>query len=253
MNDDDYDHKRRVKRISVDIASQSSKARFLTITTGKGGTKAYIDGQLIRTENDLSLSIPYGENARLTLGNSVYGRHSWQGEIYGLAVYRHTLTAMDVALHFNKWSKIQNFSFAGKDRPFVLYLFDEKEGTRAFDQAGGDHHLEISAPMQILKRKILAPPWHGFEFNRSLIQDIIVNLVGFIPLGFIFTATFLKAGSKHSILITVALCFTISLFIEIIQAWMPSRNSDLLDLILNTLGALIGAVIYFSVYRKVKG
>ena len=52
MNGDDYDHKRRVKRISVDIASQSSKVRVLTITTGQEGTKAYIDGQLIRTEKE---------------------------------------------------------------------------------------------------------------------------------------------------------------------------------------------------------
>jgi len=70
MNGDDYDYKRRVKRISVDIASQSSQVRFLTITTGKGGTKAYIDGQLMRAEKDLTLSIPYGDNARLLLGNS---------------------------------------------------------------------------------------------------------------------------------------------------------------------------------------
>jgi hypothetical protein len=247
MNGDDYDHKRRVKRISVDIASRSPAIQFITLTTGKGGTKAYIDGQLIRTEKDLTLSIPYGDKARLLLGNSVYGRHPWQGEIYGLALYRQTLTARDAALHFDRWSKDQNFSFAGKDKPFVLYLFDEKEGTRAFDRAGGGHHLEIPARMQILKRKILAPPWHGVEFNRSLIQDIIVNLVGFIPLGFILAATFVKAGSKHSILLTVALCFSVSLSIEIIQAWLPSRDSDLLDLILNTLGALLGAKIYFFI------
>ncbi len=245
MNGDDYDHKRRVKRISVDSASRSPAIQFITLTTGKDGTKVYIDGQFVRAEKDLALRIPRGDNVRLILGNSAYGRHPWQGEIYGLALYRHTLTARDAALHFDRWSKDQNFTFAGKDKPFVLYLFDEKEGKRALDRAGGAHHLAIPARMRILERKILTPPWHGFEFDRSLIQDIIVNLVGFIPLGFILVATFVMAGSKHSILITVVLCFTLSLTIEIIQAWMPSRDSDLLDVTLNTLGALLGVKIYF--------
>jgi glycopeptide antibiotics resistance protein len=45
-------------------------------------------------------------------------------------------------------------------------------------------------------------------------------------------------------LITMALCFAISLSIEIVQAWLPSRSSQTLDVILNTTGALIGAMIY---------
>ncbi len=153
---------------------------------------------------------------------------------------------------------LREFRWTAPLGPLQYNLFDEKEGPRAFDQAGGGHHLEIPARMRILKRKILTPPWQGFEFNRSLIQDIIVNLVGFIPLGFIFTATFVQAGSKHDVLLTVALCFTLSLSIEIIQAWMPSRSSDLLDLILNTLGGLLGAKIFYfigmgSIFIKANG
>jgi hypothetical protein len=258
MNGDDYDHKRRVKRISADIASQSSKIRFLTITTGKDGTNVYIDGQLIRTERDLTLSIPYGDNARLLLGNSVYGRNSWQGEIYGLAFYGYSLAGKDVGGHFHRWSESRNFNFAGEDLPAILYLFDEKEGTRAFDHAGGNHDLQIPSGMQVLERKILAPPWHGFEFNRSLIQDMVVNLIGFIPLGFVLLATFYKAGpypEKHGFLITIAICFTVSLAIEILQAWIPSRSSDSLDLMLNTLGGFMGAKFSYYIMKgsRLKG
>ena len=68
----------------------------------------------------------------------------------------------------------------------------------------------------------------------------------FIPFGFVLSATLIKLGGtfeKNDVLITVVLCFTLSLFIEIVQAWIPSRSSSMLDLILNTLGALIGAII----------
>jgi hypothetical protein len=247
MNGDDYDHKRRTKRIAVNTASPSPTTRFVTVTTGEEGTEVYLDGQFVIRKKDLTLKIPNGSKTRLLLGNSVYGKQPWQGDIYGLAFYGHTLTDQDVAFHFNRWVQDRNFSFAKKDKPSVLYFFDEKEGLRALDHAGGNHDLEIPLKMQILKREILSPTWSKFKFNRSFIIDIVLNLVGFIPFGFVLSATLIKLGGtfeKNDVLITVVLCFTLSLFIEIVQAWIPSRSSHMLDLILNTLGALIGAIIY---------
>lgn len=247
MNGDDYDHKRRTKRIAVNTASPFPTTRFVTVTTGEEGTEVYLDGQFVIRKKDLTLKIPNGSKTRLLLGNSVYGKQPWQGDIYGLAFYGHTLTDQDVAFHFNRWVQDRNFSFAKKDKPSVLYFFDEKEGLRALDHAGGNHDLEIPLKMQILKREILSPTWSKFKFNKSFIIDIVLNLVGFIPFGFVLSATLIKLGGtfeKNDVLITVVLCFTLSLFIEIVQAWIPSRSSHMLDLILNTLGALIGAIIY---------
>jgi len=176
-----------------------------------------------------------------------------------LAFYRYPLTAQDAARHFNRWSKTRNFSFAKPDKSSLLYFFDEKGGASARDHSGGNHHLKIPSGMPILKREILALTWYGFEFNRSHVADIIVNLLGFLPLGFILSATLIKSGAvfeKQAVLITLGVCFMASLTIEIIQAWMPSRSSDLLDLGANTLGALIGAIAcrIFNVwvYSKVK-
>ncbi len=247
MNGDDYDHKKKTKRISFNAASLSPTPRFLTITTGIDGTHIYVDGQLIRSKKDLTLKIPDGGKSRLIIGNSVYGRHAWQGDVYGLAFYGNILSAQDAALHFTDWSKTRNFKFSKRDKPLAAYFFDEKKGVNAFDHGNGGHHLEIPMRMKILNREILASAWDGLTLNRSSIQDIIINLLGFIPLGFFLTATLMKRGGwyeKQGILITIALCFMISLIIETAQAWMPSRSSQMLDLMLNTLGSLIGAVIY---------
>ncbi len=252
MNGDDYDHKRRTKRISVNSASGSSAVKFITLTTGKDGTTIYIDGQAIRTEKDLTLRVPYGDSARLILGNSAYDRNSWKGEIYGIAIYRQILTAREAALNFNRWSQAGNFSFAKNVKPFILYYFDEKVGTRVIDHAGGGHPLEIPSRVPILAKEILSAPWKGFKFDNGSVEDILWNMVGFIPLGFIVAATCDKAGLKHSFVIAVTFCFTVSLLIEIIQAWLPSRSSDLQDLILNTLGALLGARTYWNI-KKIVG
>jgi hypothetical protein len=247
MNGDDYAYKEKTNRISADAASSAAATRFVTITSGQQGTEIFLDGRLAGTKKDLRLRIPAGAKTRLLVGNSVYGKHPWRGDIYGLALYRHTLTLREAALHFNRWSKDRSLSFAGDDHPFALYLFDEKEGTRALDHSGANLNLEIPSRMQVLETRILAPPWNNFNFNRGFIMDAIINLIGFIPFAFILSAILVGAGGaleKRAVLITVAFCFLVSLTLEILQAWMPSRSSSLLDLMLNTIGGWTGAFIY---------
>jgi len=250
MNGDDYAHKRRTKRIAVNAALQRPTIMFLTITTDGEGTKFYINGKAVSTKADLRLKIPDDDNIRLVVGNSVYGRHSWKGSIYGLALYQYTLSGQLVASHSEGWVKNKNFSFARQDNPFLLYLFDERSGDIVLDRSGGSHDLKIPPKIPILDKKILSSNWRQLDFDLRSVQDVFINLIGFIPLGFILAATFSKAGSifeRNSILITVILCFTVSLLIEIIQAWIPSRSSDFLDLVLNTLGGFSGAIICYKV------
>ena len=47
-------------------------------------------------------------------------------------------------------------------------------------------------------------------------------------------------------------CGSISLGIELAQAWIPGRSSQMLDLILNTLGAGLGVVLH-AVWRRALG
>ncbi len=251
MNGDDYSNRRRTKRIAVNQVFQNPKEILLSITKGEEGTNAYIDGLLIKRKRDLKLEIPNGgEISRLILGNSVYGNNFWRGDIFGLTLYGYELTSEQVELHFNTWSKDRRFSFASQEKPFLLYSFDEKKGVRAIDHANGNHQLIIPTRMRILKKKILVPPWTDLKLNKSFIQDFVINLVGFIPLGFILSATFMELGGtlkKRVILITVALCFATSLIIEVAQGWIPSRSSQILDLMLNTSGALIGSMGYRAI------
>jgi VanZ family protein len=252
MNGDDYPNKRKTPRIVANILSHTPRITFLTVSTNKEGTKVYVGSQLTKTNSDLRLKFPQGDKTRLILGNSVYGKHSWNGEIYGLAFYDYPLNVNETIFHTKRWQIDQNLSFAEKSKPAALYLFDEKRGKRAFDYGKGKVHLEIPSRMRALEKNILSPPWIGSKLNRNGFIDIIVNILGFIPLGFILSATLLEitgTSKKPVVLITVVSCFILSLTIEIIQAWIPSRSSSMLDLMFNTGGALIGATIYLLIIR----
>jgi glycopeptide antibiotics resistance protein len=76
-------------------------------------------------------------------------------------------------------------------------------------------------------------------------MDILINVVGFIPLGFLL-AGYLKHKGFRSVafvFLSVAVGFGISLLIEILQAFLPSRLSSIVDLITNTSGTMIGCLV----------
>jgi len=75
-------------------------------------------------------------------------------------------------------------------------------------------------------------------------KNLLKNIVGFIPLGFCFYPyVSVVRLYKHPALITVILGFAVSLTIEVLQAYLPTRDSGTTDLITNTLGTWIGALL----------
>jgi glycopeptide antibiotics resistance protein len=246
MNGDDYNHKRRIKRLSIKTSSTQPLEQFVTITTGNDGTRVYFNGGLVGQRKDLTLKIPQGENTRLLLANSVYGWHPWKGDIYGLAFYGHALSAKDAKSHFKEWSNNRRFSFARTYNPIVLYYFDEKEGERVVNHMSTAHHLNVPSQMQVLEPEFFFQRLNEPSLSESFLKDAFLNFFGFLPFGIVLAAFFIRLGDPFEtqcVFFTLMAGFTISLFIEIIQAWMPTRSSDMLDLILNTLGAMVGATI----------
>jgi VanZ family protein len=248
MNGDDYDGSKRTPKIGVNNALPPQSNAFINITSGTNGTHVYVNGHLRASNGRLMLKIPNDKaDAVLVLGNSPYGRHSWTGDIYGLAIYEIILNPQDSASHFDQWSQQHIFSFPRNIDPKIFYTFDDKSGSRAFDHGPKDHHLVIPYRMKILKKEILVAPWNESRLDRQLVQDMLMNLVGFIPPGFFFFALMIHLGDfyeKHGFLLTVCTCFIISFSIELAQAWIPSRSSQSLDLIFNTLGGFVGAIFY---------
>jgi hypothetical protein len=254
MNGDDYAHKKKRRRLSVNTAKLPDGVLFLTITTGSNGTYLHCNGKLAAAEEDLTLTIPSGDKSRLLLGSSAYGTQSWRGKIYGLAIYPKVLDVNTIDVHYRSWTRQRDFRFALRDDPLALYAFDEKKGEKVRDDAGSAD-LEIPRSFRGLRRQVLALPWKNFEYNKGFLVDALLNLVAFVPFGFFTVATLRQLGGglkANAFLLAVLLGVLTSLLIEISQSWLPSRSSTLLDLTLNSLGSLAGVAAcgFFADIRR---
>lgn len=184
----------------------------------------------------------------LVLGNSPTGQEPWIGSLSGLAIYDQPLTKEQISEHFQKWQERGKSSPLAVRGLFALYLFDEGSGEHIHDLLN-HHHLFMPSRFEVPQKTILVPPWEDFRFTRSYLMDILTNIFGFIPFGFFFSA-YLRLQKPRSIyrilLVSILLACGISLSIELIQVYLPTRSSQLTDVITNIFGTAIGVGLFFK-------
>ena len=98
----------------------------------------------------------------------------------------------------------------------------------------------------------LTPVVHLFDIYDGWKLNLLGNITMFIPVGIFWPFCFKKLNNVGKV---VFAGFGYSLIIEISQLLFYERSSDIDDLITNTTGVLIGALIYFgiqSIIKKVK-
>lgn len=247
MNGNDYNYARKMPRISALNSLNAKENLFLTISTDDRGTRLFINGGIVTETKGLQLTIPYtGKPPRLIFGNSVYGKHGWTGNLRYFALYAKSFSDEDVRQYYSRWLTDNDTLANSSSDVRLLYRFNTIENQRIPSQSRPNVPLHLPLKIMVFKRTFLTMPPYDFKANRSFWTDTILNFLGFIPLGAV-ACTWLHQKTtfprKKTIFLSIAFCFTLSLTIEIIQGWLPHRSSSLLDLILNTLGSLLGILI----------
>ncbi|HMS27485.1 MAG TPA: VanZ family protein [Burkholderiaceae bacterium] len=80
--------------------------------------------------------------------------------------------------------------------------------------------------------------------------DIVINMLGYAPLGFLGALTALRMGyAKQAVWLVSLLTLLLSFLLESIQSYLPARVSSNVDFILNVFGAFIGVVCAWGLER----
>jgi hypothetical protein len=216
---------------------------FLTIAAGSGGMAVYVDGNLVKTIEGLRLSTA-DFTGRLVVGDSPGQGDSWQGRLYGLAIYHRELSPTEIARHYAGWKESGRPKTSQAEIPAALYVLGERTGTIIHSAAASGPDLFIPARYTVLDKILLEPFWREFELSWSYWSSALKNIVGFVPLGFCFYAWFAALRLRRAAIATVALGTAVSLTIEVLQGWLPTRDSGTTDIFTNTLGTWIGIAAY---------
>jgi len=221
---------------------------FLTVTSGSQGTTVYVNGIPVRKAPAFRLTAR-AFTGRLVLGDAPRQSDSWRGQLFGLALYHTELDASEVHSHFLAWTGRQAPSLLSSNDVSALYLFGEHSGSVTHSSTGAGPDLLIPKNYTVLDQVVLETPWSEFRRTQGFWGAVVKNIVGFLPFGFCFCAYFtLVRQTRHPMLVTVLIGTATSLTIEILQAFLPMRDSGMMDIVTNTLGTFLGALAYVSVH-----
>jgi len=221
----------------------------------------------------------------LVMGSEAHGKETWQGTVYSAAIFDQALSPQEIktlpsaianlspviwydferkgtrekeeALNWFDWSNWFNWlKHAG-------WLTNKTHGTNQTETThppirssthwllipdlGKGKPADLVAPYYFkpYKKPVLEKMYTNLEEYRKNVLDILVNIAGFIPLGFLLALYITQKGLSLSkaLLLSIFAGFVISLTIELLQYFLPTRTSSMPDLVANVCGTGIGAMM----------
>jgi VanZ family protein len=222
-----------------------NKQIFVSITSNSRSTAVYVNGKLARTSPRFGFSMA-DLAGQFVVGNNPIVDNGWQGQLRGLALYNRELSPAEVMRHYVTWTALSTKEIKSEN-PVALYSFTEGAGNVVHNQMDSGNDLKIPQRYLVLHQQFLERPWDEFDPSWAYCQDVLINIGGFIPLGFFFCAYCSMARSfERPLLASIIFGAVVSCLIEVLQSFLPTRDSGMTDIITNTLGSGIGAVLQAS-------
>jgi hypothetical protein len=214
--------------------------RHLAVTVSSEGARLHVNGRptsLVLPKTIAVESIPFGGN--LLLGSSNSGWHSWIGGMLALAIYDRVLEPEELRAHTSDPTRGGDMLLEDSSL-LALYRFEEGEGDRTSSSVtrGPDLMFPFRVTRPTLPKYLGWYKYYPGEFGWFE-KDVTLNILGFIPLGFLLS----WRRRPRFIWIALLVGFSLSLSVEFAQAFIPGRYSSMSDLMSNTAGALLGALL----------
>ena len=170
--------------------------------------------------------------------------------LFGAAVYERELTAAEVLKHYQTWTQQGRPEIDASERCRALYLFDEHAGTVVHSRVEPGIDLRIPARYLVVDKKFWSlsgrssayPGLMGARLSKTSLA-LSPSVLSSSP---ICQECAASGGQHWSRLLLGTL---ISLTIEVLQGFLPTRDSGTTDLITNTLGTWLGVLLYLRLHR----
>jgi VanZ family protein len=239
------------RNVFVDRVFRKGERILVTLTSSDDTLNLYVNGVLKKSVKNMQMRAA-DFSGTLIVANAPYGNLSWTGTFRGLALYDRALRAEEISEDYNLWQHDRELQARKAAQAYSLYLFSEQSGDRLHNVGRAGPDLIIPKSYFIIQPDLLVPFWKEYRPSSEYARDLAINVFGLVPLGVCFAALFAwLIGIRRSLLYTTVLGFCVSLTIEVLQAFIPTRFSGTTDLITNTSGTALGAWLYLNTYSQV--
>jgi hypothetical protein len=159
----------------------------------------------------------------------------WGGVVHTAAIFDRSFMRADLktpSVMMKRFSSITRYDF---DQPHALAV--RSSGT------DGDS-LSVPARFTPYHRITLLDTFRFMGKQRPYIPDIVANIFFFLPVGFFSALVFLRKFKNilPVIAVSVAIGLALSVCVEVLQIFLPSRYSSMFDVLSNTAGTALGAL-----------
>lgn len=204
------------------------KRTAITVSAGKGGIWIYANG---RKTAGTSRPLSGIETATcFSIGNSPDGRMPWKGSFLSLSLsgdeHPNGVGLTGIRADYGLMA-----SYAFKDAGLV-----------AENSISNELSITVPEKFRAARMQWLEPLFEDYSIRLGT-KDAMINLVGFMPGGFLCFFLLSRGSASSRIAVAMAAGFVLSLGIETAQVLLPERYSQISDLALNTAGAAFGAVV----------
>jgi glycopeptide antibiotics resistance protein len=220
-----------------EVSKKGQKGRIAIIFDGEK-MLLYHNGEIKNEKNTGPLSFANWDGSYpLVIGSEANGKFPWKGNIYSIKIFDRALSGEEI-----RGLASEGSSQKDGEMPLVDYSFGAAGSVIKDYGKGEPADLVIPKRFKPYKRVFLERPG-SFKEIWTNITDVLINFFGFLPLGFLFSGYLnrRKWSGKSAFALSLIIGASVSLTIEALQAYLPTRDSSMTDLFCNTLGAGIGS------------
>jgi hypothetical protein len=212
------------------------KRSQLVIVADTDSTRCFINGTTRGAVPTRRSQWADSVSSPIVFGSDAHGKEHWEGEICNFGVFDGTMRPEDV---------FRTMQMPDSGSAIILYRFGLAHNGRIVNQ-GGASKADLVIPDSFVpyRRAFLQEPrgylWGGIQGDSG---HILSNIIMFIPGGYFLTLVLARKGMsrKAGCWGVVFVLFLLTAGIEVLQAFLPSRDSGWMDVISNTIGAMVGA------------
>jgi len=236
----------------VDGVFNSQEPQHLVVTYDFSEQRIFVNGKIRLRKKILGGKFTNWHPAYyLVLGNEATGNRPWRGKIFYVAIYDRPLSNQEITKNYLAGSIQGGLSFENdslvSNGLITRYLFAERKGDKVGNDNKKSTHLDLYIPknIQTHENAYLSLSMGQSLKNSSFLGDLALNILAFIPLGFLFHAE-LRNRYGSSLKTSIFVFFFGILFtfgIESLQYFSVTRNSSFIDVINNSLGIAIGICV----------